>query len=512
MAPPGDVSTATLVEVCARVRDVLGAEEAYVMRAGDPHFVRVDEPGDPTAYEVKQKGYFIAWRELAVNPDLVGGLGTVVDRHLEGAVPLAAGVPATHLAVLLPGDESRSELLIVRGPWPAGLTPGQVTFFTVARPILAMLVSTLLDTQRRHRQRDQLQSLASIAAALTRGQELEAALPALCTALAKASGIEWVTLTLVNETLDRVTARVGNSARHSESTTTAMSLEGAMHREWALATALHLVTTRRPSLYGNVADPASARRIAPEFQRYLARAHVLASGTFPLWSGDRLLGTLNFSDSVPHGFDPAEVEFLTLLCEQAVLAIEWLTLQRELRDANAALARAATHDALTGLPNRLLFLDRLTQILGHARRTGSTVAVLFLDLDDFKAVNDRFGHETGDRLLQVVAERLQRNLRAGDTAARFGGDEFTVVLSDVTDRARACRAAARLQAAIEQPVELAGQLLAPRVSVGVASGTAEGVSAEELLRRADAAMYRCKARRKSRLQRGGSAGGQLSLA
>ncbi|HZQ34835.1 MAG TPA: GGDEF domain-containing protein, partial [Dehalococcoidia bacterium] len=150
------------------------------------------------------------------------------------------------------------------------------------------------------------------------------------------------------------------------------------------------------------------------------------------------------------------------------------------------------HDVLTGMPNRLLFMDRLTQTLARAGRSKKAVAVLFIDLDDFKAVNDRLGHEAGDRLLRIVAERLQRAMRVGDTAARMGGDEFTVVLGEVADEAQAQQIAERLRRAVQQPVELGGTLMMPRASVGVACDATGDIGAEELLRRADQAMYRAK--------------------
>jgi diguanylate cyclase (GGDEF)-like protein len=229
-------------------------------------------------------------------------------------------------------------------------------------------------------------------------------------------------------------------------------------------------------------------------QRFFERAHLLSTATFPLLSGERLLGTLNFSASTYHAFEPDEVRFLSLLCGQAVLAIEWLALHNELREANAALARAATHDPLTGLPNRVLFHSHLSQCLARAGRNGGMVAVLFIDLDDFKGVNDRFGHAAGDRLLRAVADRLQRTLRTGDAVARMGGDEFTVVLADAQSETAAAQVAERLRAAIAQPVELGGDVVVPGASIGIACGEGSRVSADDLLRQADLAMYRDKAR------------------
>jgi diguanylate cyclase (GGDEF)-like protein len=498
MLPPAEQSVATLSAACELVREALGAEDAYVMRAGDPHFQRIGAESDPEAYEAKQKGYFLVWRELAKGPRSTGCLFDTMGRYVERIVPLAAGVPATHAALLLPGDESLSEMLVVRGPWPAGLTQRRVDFLAAAQPMLAYLVSSLLDAQRWARQREQLHSLGRLAATLLRGESASVALTAVATALAKASGFDWVTLTLVNETLDTVTARVLNQARHSNTEIAAISRDGALHRAWALEAARHMARSRRPLLYPDLSAPGHELPLSPALQQYYERAHILSMALFPLWSSGRLIGLVSYSSTAPRAFAAAEIDFLAALNEQAVLAVEWLALHRRLHDANAALAHAATHDALTDLPNRALFLDRLSEALVRARYTGRTLAVLFLDLDDFKSVNDRFGHDAGDVLLRTVAERLQHALRTSDLAARFGGDEFTVLLEEVADEAMAYRIATRLRAAMEQPVLFEGHHIQPRVSIGVICSDAADLRPEDLLRRADEAMYRDKALAKAR--------------
>jgi len=159
--------------------------------------------------------------------------------------------------------------------------------------------------------------------------------------------------------------------------------------------------------------------------------------------------------------------------------------------AQHALAHQALHDALTGLPNRTLLLDRLEQALGAARRTGRSVALLLLDLDRFKEVNDALGHPQGDRLLQVVSARLRAALRAVDTVARLGGDEFAVLLPE-SDEAGAVAVARHLRAALDAPVELQGRAVAVGGSVGIALAPQHGGDVVSLLRRADVAMYAAK--------------------
>ena len=165
----------------------------------------------------------------------------------------------------------------------------------------------------------------------------------------------------------------------------------------------------------------------------------------------------------------------------------------------AQLAHQALHDSLTGLPNRSLFLDRVGIALSRATRKNECCAVLFLDLDRFKLVNDSFGHDVGDELLCVVAGRLDETLRPGDTVARLGGDEFAV-LCDVRSEDEAIALAERLIAAIERPVELHGdRTVAVSTSVGICFGSQVGPPGD-LLRNADAAMYRAKDRGKARVE------------
>ncbi|MBV1856632.1 sensor domain-containing diguanylate cyclase [Catellatospora tritici] len=161
----------------------------------------------------------------------------------------------------------------------------------------------------------------------------------------------------------------------------------------------------------------------------------------------------------------------------------------ETRLLEQQLRHEATHDHLTGLPNRALLEDRAHRLLAGNDQTPGLRAVLLLDLDDFKTVNDQLGHHAGDRLLVAVAERLRGSVRPTDTVARLGGDEFVVLLAGTT-ASGAVDTARRIHAALAQPLTIDGHPLAPRVSIGVAFGTREPL--DTLLRNADAAMYQAK--------------------
>jgi diguanylate cyclase (GGDEF)-like protein len=186
-------------------------------------------------------------------------------------------------------------------------------------------------------------------------------------------------------------------------------------------------------------------------------------------------------------FSTDEINFLRALANVLADAIERVRAEERTR-------HQALHDPLTGLPNRALFADRLSQALAHARRSGASVGVVFLDLDQFKLVNDSLGHGAGDALICALARRLDDSLRAGDTVARFGGDEFVLIADELSGPEEAVAIAERTLAALEQPFTVSGVELFVSGSLGVAVSQGGGRGAEDLIREADAAMYRAKDR------------------
>jgi diguanylate cyclase (GGDEF)-like protein/PAS domain S-box-containing protein len=161
--------------------------------------------------------------------------------------------------------------------------------------------------------------------------------------------------------------------------------------------------------------------------------------------------------------------------------------------AEEQIQHLAFHDALTGLPNRALFDDRLAFGLAHCRREGSGLAVLFLDLDHFKGVNDSLGHDTGDRLLRAVAARLRAGLREEDTVARVGGDEFLLLLHGVCRETDARLISEKIRAALSEPFPMGDRTIRITASIGVSLFPDHGAGPESLIRSADAAMYAVKA-------------------
>ena len=177
-----------------------------------------------------------------------------------------------------------------------------------------------------------------------------------------------------------------------------------------------------------------------------------------------------------------------------VLALEEVEKQKNI------LHHQAHHDALTGLPNKVLFIDRLKQAIKKAKRSCNKIAVLFIDLDNFKKINDSMGHDTGDEVLVQVTKRLQNCIRTSDTLARLGGDEFIIILDEIKDEDLAIHLAQKLVQAMTEPLHVQGEDIYLTNSVGISIFPEDGSNANSLLKNADAAMYKAKDDGKNRYQ------------
>jgi diguanylate cyclase (GGDEF)-like protein len=209
-------------------------------------------------------------------------------------------------------------------------------------------------------------------------------------------------------------------------------------------------------------------------------------------SEDGPVGLLLTKMHVAVATDSLIVECIELLAAQASAGLEVARNVSERRGLEERLAHWAFHDSLTDLPNRVLFADRLELALARTARDDSRVAVLFLDLDGFKEINDSLGHAAGDELLQNVARRLHGCLRPNDTLARYGGDEFVVLVEQVDSPDSAILVAKRILNALSHPVRVSDQQLYVKTSIGIALAAAQPGANTDVLRRADMAMYEAK--------------------
>ena len=206
----------------------------------------------------------------------------------------------------------------------------------------------------------------------------------------------------------------------------------------------------------------------------------------PLTTPDGSIGALVMArGGTAPAYTAADGELLQYVCTQVASAIERKQTERHLQ-------HMATHDPLTDLPNRTLFNDRLDVALERARRDGEILALLYLDLDDFKTINDRHGHDVGDAVLRELALRLSGLVRGSDTVARIGGDEFCILLVNIAETGAANAVVDKVRRTAFAPYRIEGVSLALSVSVGLALYPHQGTDKQELLRRADMGMYSAK--------------------
>ena len=238
---------------------------------------------------------------------------------------------------------------------------------------------------------------------------------------------------------------------------------------------------------------------------YLAERGIRDAMVAPLHGETRVIGTMLVGNRLGDvsTFDLEDIKLFETLANQASVSLEKGRLEQSLAQLTALEAKLkhqAFHDSLTNLANRALFTDRVEHALARQDRRSNPLAVLFLDLDDFKTINDSLGHAAGDQLLISVAERLHECLRPADTAARLGGDEFAILLEDMDDAEDATAVAERIIEDLGTPFVLQDKEVMVHASVGIAWSVSGREGAHELLRNADLAMYRAKNRGKGRYE------------
>jgi diguanylate cyclase (GGDEF)-like protein len=243
----------------------------------------------------------------------------------------------------------------------------------------------------------------------------------------------------------------------------------------------------RPVWISDIASDETLRR-----KSLVIKAGLHGAFAFPLRGGNEVLGILEF-------FRPDVLQPDAMLLDIAE-SIGSQIGQYIVRRRAEAEKHLAMHDAVTGLPNRLLFIETLEHALVQAQRHKRRLAVMFIDLDRFKFVNDTLGHEAGDMMLKEVSRRLKLSLRQGDTIARLGGDEFVMLMEEITSASDMLLIGQKLITALGRPCSIAAQEVQVTASIGVSTYPADGADSATLLRHADAAMYRAKAKGRNQCQ------------
>jgi len=220
----------------------------------------------------------------------------------------------------------------------------------------------------------------------------------------------------------------------------------------------------------------------------------------PLIHREDVLGVLILQGAAEHAYSEHDLRAVSLFAEHAAIAVANARLYEAERALSVQLSHQVVHDPLTGAANRVLVSDRMAHALARVRRGECSMGVLFIDLDDFKLVNDEHGHGVGDLVLRAIAQRLSACIRPTDTVGRFGGDEFVIVCEDILDEAGAVDIAQRVLRSLESPIATPSGERTLSASIGVATcGVDNPMEADTLIRAADRAMYRAKMEGKARI-------------
>jgi diguanylate cyclase (GGDEF)-like protein len=345
-------------------------------------------------------------------------------------------------------------------------------------PVAGIFVAYVLYT-REHQKHQRLQYLYESSDMLQRASSDGAAIPELLDQLCKVFRAEIATVSLLP-----VASGTGSWTTISTARGASDNSDAAMTQEYLERFVPLLDETRR----GLIVTQDTKDAVLQEWLREQGFKDAMAT----LLQGEgMLLGTLIVANRLSDvgTFDTDDLHLFDAFAAQTSVAVQSTRLGNRLR-------QQAFHDTITDLANRALFMDRLEHALTRRERHDESLAVMFLDLDDFKEINDSLGHAAGDELLARVAERLKLVLRASDTAARFGGDEFAILVEETADAADTMRVAERVVSIFKPRFVIAGREVTISASVGVALTASRDVSAEELMGQADVAMYRAKVKGK----------------
>ncbi|MGO8975892.1 MAG: EAL domain-containing protein [Steroidobacteraceae bacterium] len=329
-------------------------------------------------------------------------------------------------------------------------------------------------------------ALSATNEAIMRSRTREELLELVCSAAVLGGKFTSTTIALAEpgEEFLRIAATKGVNAERVRSTRFAIS---ASRPEGRGSTGTSF-RTKRPCIINDYLTDERTR-----YWHTLAGQGGTKSGaSFPLLKGRDAVGVLLFLSSEKDAFVGELVDLLARLAENISFALENFDRDAEKRQADEQIQYLATHDALTGLPNRAMFDELLDFSIKSARRNGKQCAVLFIDLDRFKNINDTLGHAAGDAFLVEVGKRLRSSVRESDVVVRLGGDEFIIILNEISDRTHAALIARKVLSAVSPGLILAGHESQTTASIGIAIFPSDGTNVETLTKNADMAMYLAK--------------------
>ena len=329
-------------------------------------------------------------------------------------------------------------------------------------------------------------ALSATNEAIMRSRTREELLELVCSAAVLGGKFTSTTIALAEPGQEflRIAATKGENAERVRSTRFAVSADRPEGRG-STGTSFR---TKRPCIINDYLTDERTRH----WHTLAGEGGTKSGASFPLLKGSEATGVLLFLSSEKDAFSGELVELLARLAENISFALENFDRDEEKRHADEQIQYLATHDALTGLPNRAMFNELLDLTIKSARRNSRNCAVLFIDLDRFKIINDTLGHAAGDALLVQVGQRLRSCVRESDVVVRLGGDEFIIILNEISHRDQAALIAAKVLSSVSAGIMLAGHESHTTASIGIAVFPSDGTDVETLTKNADMAMYLAK--------------------
>ncbi|CAN5183166.1 hypothetical protein BH11PSE11_BH11PSE11_19340 [soil metagenome] len=349
-------------------------------------------------------------------------------------------------------------------------------------------IGVMLDVTERKRVDRALRVLVASNQALVRATDETALLADICRIVQQISGYPFVWVGYVDETKSKKVVPVALAEVDGGtlfSTVNKVSWDNSDIGEGVTGRAIR---TGRTIL---AQDIPSHHSFAP-WRDFMERHHILSAISLPLMAGSKVIGALTMYSPDSAVIPPDEIKIAEELADNLAYGITALRADMARRQYAMQLEHNANHDVLTGLGNRSLLSDRLRQAIASASRSRQMIAVLLLDLDHFKVVNDTLGHAAGDALLLAVADRLRASVRTMDTVARLGGDEFVIVMPEVTEEEKASVVASKILEVLSQSFFVANQEIHIGASIGISLYPKDGENEKVLLKNVDLAMYRAK--------------------
>lgn len=492
LAADNETDNASVLAEAARITgSAIGSGDVRLFAGDGVHFQAYPQREDEDFFGMTPEGSMARSNAARkANVPIVFSVGA--DREPQGFAPADGQAGGSHLTMALWRADALAGSIVADGPWTPKKAQRGGGFLESAAPALSLMLDRVIDADRTKRIEAQMSALSSVASVFVEAKNMQDALQDVANAINSATG--FLCSVDVMDARGQIVTRSAGVSRYKDT---------PLHQAWLNMIEApdrvkdQILKDREPLL---LPDLQHDQRLSAEAREFYTKISLVSGATFPLLIHDQIIGLLRVGSLKPTTFPDTTVDLLQKLSVQVAMVVNGFQLYEERKALEDQLRHQAFHDPLTDLANRARFTDRLEQALLRSERSGQSLAVLFMDVDSFKTINDNLGHSVGDQLLIEISARLLGCLRKSATCARLGGDEFAILLEDLHSVEDATRVASRITKALAAPFTHGGQNLVVSASIGIAMSDGGAASSDGLLRKADLAMYSAKGHGKARFE------------